>query len=75
MQRTKKGAYQVTHKTIDMNEAQIQRRDFDAEEWYYFWRNCEGLQLLRLEEIEGDRVSVGFVEFSIPVSIEFVPED
>jgi len=53
------------------------RRDFDAEEWSYDWFTRNGVGFLRMEH-DGDpgaTDSCDFIEFSMPVSIEFQSED
>lgn len=71
----KLGRYEVTSRSISKDDLGLTRRDFDAEEWWYLWVVHEGIQVLRLEEIVASGPSFGFVEFSGPTSIEFVPEE
>ena len=68
------GSYQVTQIGP---EGALVRRDFDAEEWRYEWTKMRsGGEVLRLTH-DGDPCATTdfcFVDFSTPVSIEFVSD-
>lgn len=69
----KKGRYEVTQESINND---LHRRDFDAEQWLYFWKSQGHIFLLRLEEIATDETdTIAFVEYTMPVQIEFIPDD
>lgn len=68
-----KGLYRVT--STAGNKLVV--RDFDAEEWSYGWGRQNDVPVLRLLH-DGDpdaKDSFDFVEYSSPVSIEFVREE
>ncbi len=68
-----KGFYRVT--TSFRNKLIV--RDFDAEEWSYEWLKRNEVDVLYLLH-DGDpdaKNSFDFVEYSTPVSIEFVREE
>jgi len=50
-------------------------RDFDAEEWSYEWAGKNSLLRLLHDGDTDATDSCDFVEFSAPVSIEFIRED
>ena len=51
-------------------------RDFDNEEWVYFWVENKYFTILRLERRNApiDSETYEFAEFSAPVSVEFISE-
>lgn len=68
-----KGFYRVTR--ASRNKLIV--RDFDAEEWSYEWHKQNEIPILRLlhDGEPGVKDSFDFVEYSTPVSIEFVREE
>lgn len=52
-------------------------RDFDNEKWSHHWIVKEGVPVLAVREVEGESnfISGRFFEFSLPVVVEFTPED
>jgi hypothetical protein len=71
----RKGRYQVLQPVVGLTEEEY-RRDFDAEKWYPEWVNIRGVDILRMNEIVDFPVPFfEYVEFSVPVNVEFVRED
>jgi hypothetical protein len=52
-------------------------RDYDAEEWSHQWVNLGGVQVLRLQHDKARTAdeSCELVEFSTPVTVEFIAVD
>ena len=68
-----KGFYRVT----TFSRKKPVARDFDAEEWSHEWLKRNEVAVLRLlhDSEPGAKDSFDFVEFSVPISIEFVREE
>lgn len=49
------------------------RTDYDASEWDYRWLKYDGVSFLRMEHTRDPDAtdSMDFVEYSLPVSLEF----
>ncbi len=69
----RRGRYEVTSLAI---VDPIHRIDYDSEIWTYRWFKRGDIQVLRMEEIEPEENcdTISFVEYSMPVMIEFSPE-
>jgi hypothetical protein len=73
---TKIGRYEVTQ-PIRNGSLDEMRTDFDAESWRPFWLILNGVEILRMEEINLpiEATEFSYQDFSLPVNIKFVPED
>jgi lipoate-protein ligase A len=73
---TKVGRYEVVQ-PIANGTLDDMRFDFDAEAWSCEWLNLNGVEVLRMYEINlpEDAATFGYQDFSKPVSIKFVPEE
>lgn len=78
----RKGALRVTQQGLTRSriksDGSILMRDFDNEEWTYSWITIQpGILLLRLSHDnppDEEAETFEFVEFTPPVSIEFIAE-
>ena len=64
-------------KVLQIRHEQFLRRDFDAEEWGYRWVKYGDIEVLRLEHDYDQEAtdSFDFIEYSLPVSIEYEYDD
>lgn len=69
------GILRVTSPAITEDECGKHCRDFDAEKWNAFWVKKNDVDFLRLEGGDIDCISMQWVEFSSPASVEFIPEE
>ena len=72
-----KGLLRITQFVGTSRQPKEFYRDFDADEWSYQWVNRGGTQVLRLQHDRAQTAdeSCEFVEFSAPVTVEFIAVD